>query len=373
VGVIFQQLFQQLCQSTRASEANCRQVAARIMAEVERICSESRRIQASGDVTEWVETLASHRLKQCLRYYKLGSKQGRVELQSNLSAIVYRYISSPQGIATYQEKVALIEDFLQNFYVETLNAWRRENSLNPSDSPKTLLDLAEYMAFSERYAKRRISLPGGRSQQLIILRSQTFSQQQPHETTIDMELVSEVSQASDQEWNNPILQQLRANISENNEANYSLDANFRETIIKELIDYFEARQQPDCIDYFILRLQDLSASEIEKILGLDSRQRDYLQQRFKYHLLRFSLSHRWELVHQWLEADLEKNLGLTPRQWQSFQEQLTLQQEQLLQYKQQQLSNSEIAKKLGLTTPQVDKKWLKLLETAWEIRNNSCL
>jgi DNA-binding NarL/FixJ family response regulator len=119
-----------------------------------------------------------------------------------------------------------------------------------------------------------------------------------------------------------------------------------------------------------LRLQDLPANEIEAILGLTARQRDYLQQRFKYHLIRFSLSHHWELVHQWLEADLERNLGLTPQQWQSFQDRITAQQRELLRLKQSGMADVTIAQTIGLTPTQLQKQWSKLLEQAWEIRNS---
>ena len=241
-------------------------------------------------------------------------------------------------------------------------------------SPRTLLELAEYMAFSERYAKRRIPLPRNRSQQLVILRAQTFSQQQPPETAVDIDTAAEGnSQNSDKDWNNPTLQQLRSLMVEKDEGNMAFDANLRETIINEVIQYLEERQQKDCADYFVLRLRDLSASDIEKILGLTSRQRDYLQQRFKYHLIRFALSHRWELVHQWLEADLEHNLGLTPHQWDLFVSKLTPQQAQLLKLKQQELPTPDIAYTLSVTVTQLEKQWLKVLELAWGIRNSSLL
>ncbi|MFW6359838.1 MAG: hypothetical protein ACOC0N_11595, partial [Chroococcales cyanobacterium] len=151
----------------------------------------------------------------------------------------------------------------------------------------------------------------------------------------------------------------------------SLETGLREKIIEELIQYFEQRNQPDCINYFILRLQDLPASEIDEILGLTPRQRDYLQQRFKYHLIRFALSHRWELVHQWLEVDLEKNLGLTLQEWQRFVTQLSPQQQKLLKLKQQGIPTEEIPTLLSKTPNQIDKQWFKLLSLAWEIRNHS--
>lgn len=370
---IFQLLYEQLRQTTKATKDNCSQVAQRIDNEVMRICQQSDRIQASGEVEAWAKNLANHRLKQCLHFYNLGSHRGRIELQSTLSAIIYRYIAPNHARVSYQGRVNLIEDFLQSFYVETLNAFRRETKLTPQYSPRTLLELAEYMAFTERYAKRRINLSGHRSQQLIILRAQTFSQQQPPETCIDFESAVEGSFLSaDDDWDNATIQQLRELFVAQEASNSEVIAdNLRETVIQELIDYLEERQQHECANYFILRLQDLSASEIEKILGLTSRQRDYLQQRFKYHLIRFAMSHRWELVHQWLEADLDHNLGLTSSQWHQFQNQLNPNQAQLLQLKQRKLSKTEIADKLFCSVSQIDKQWLQVLEVAWDIRNQS--
>lgn len=368
VEPIFQLLLSELKLSTSASEQTCQKVADRISKEVNRICTESKRIQASGEMESWALTLAKHRLQQCLHYYKLGSERGRVELASTLSAVVYRYITPPQSQSTYQARLPLIEDFLQQFLIESFNAFRRENQLPTDYSPKSLLQLAEYLAFTERYAKRRIPLPGHRTQQLIILRAQTFSQQQPVETPVDIEQAAEgLSGEVENSWSAASMQQVREQMVAQ-EAEPAEDT-LRQTIIAELIAYLDDRKQQDCADYFILRLQDLPASEIESIMNITPRERDYLQQRFKYHLIRFALSHRWELVHQWLEADLEKNLGLTLQQWQVFFEQLSPQQQKLLDLKRQKLPDAEAAQVLGCTIAQMQKQWFKLLEQAWEIRN----
>ncbi|MBD2665207.1 hypothetical protein B6N60_02422 [Richelia sinica FACHB-800] len=369
VEVIFQFLFQELQQSTKASEQNCHAVASRIAAEVNRICHESKRIQASGAIENSALTLAKHRLQQCVRYYELGSNRGRVELHSTLSAIIYRYINPPQKQLSYQGRLTIIEDFLQSFYVEALNAFRRENQLESTYRPQTLLELAEYMAFTERYGKRRIPLPG-RQQQLIILRAQTFSQQQPPETSVDIEQAAEgSSNEGDGSWEEPAIQQLRSAMAMQPEPEPE-EETLRSVVIEELMNYLEERQQSDCADYFALRLQDLSAPEIEAILGLTPRQRDYLQQRFKYHLIRFALLHRWELVHEWLEASLPTNLGLTPHQWQAYTSQLDTKQRSLLELKQQGLPDEKIAKTLGWSMAQLQKRWFKILEQAWEIRNS---
>lgn len=366
---IHQLILSELKQSTQASEQSCRAVATRLSDEVARICSESKRIQSSGDIEDSSINLARHRLKQCIKYYQLGSRRGRVELHSTLSAVIYRYITPPQVQSSYQARLTLIEDFLQGFYIEALNAFRRENRMSADYRPRTLLELSEYMAFTERYGKRRIPLPGRRSQQLIILRAQTFSQQHPPEMAVDIEQAAEgATGESDNGRNMAPVQQVREQMvaQEPEPAEDTL----RQAVIQELMDYLEERQQQDCVDYFALRLQDLPAHEIEIILGLTPRQRDYLQQRFKYHLIRFALSHRWELVHQWLEADLERNLGLTPQQWKQLQNRINSQQAELLHLKQGAIPEVAIAQALGCSVTQVQKQWSKLLEQAWEIRNN---
>ncbi|MCL2930836.1 MAG: heterocyst differentiation protein HetZ [Trichodesmium sp. MAG_R03] len=367
---ILKLLLDEFQQSTRASRQNCQEVAERIRQEVERICTESKRIQASGEVGKWAKNLALHRLRRCIHYYQLRSQEGRIELHSTFSAIVYRYITPPQIQSSYQAKLNLIEDFLQQFYLETLNAFRRETELPATYRPHTLLELAEYMAFTERYGKRRIPLSGGRSQQLIILRAQTFSQQQPKETSVDIDQAAEGKTTdSDKTWNDRSIQQVREAMVAQDPGNDI--GSLRQAVIQELMAYLEERQQQDCANYFALRLQDLSTGEIESILGLTARERDYLQQRFKYHLLKFAMGHRWELVHQWLEADLEQNLGLTPTEWEALHQQIDSEQKNLLKLKQQGLSDETIAKTLGRKINQVKKKWYKLLELAWELRNRS--
>jgi DNA-binding protein Fis len=371
VNDIFEMILTELRQSTRSSEHQCVEVANRLVGEARRICEESKRIQASGEIKKWMMNLAKSRLQQCLKYYNLGSRSGRIELHSTLSAIVYRYITPPQIQSSYQARLNLIEDFLQAFYVESLNAFRREAKLGETFSPQALLELAEYMAFTERYGKRRITLSGGRIQQLIILRAQTFSQQQPPDTLVDIEQAAEGTSidVNLMENSTSIHHEVRqAMVTPESE---NAEDSLRENVVQELIAYLEERQQNDCADYFSLRLQDLPTQEIEAILGLTPRQRDYLQQRFKYHLMRFALSHRWELVHEWLEADLDRNLGLTSAQWQEFQEKLEPEQKELLRLKQQGLPDKEIAQKLDCTVNQVNKRWFKLLNLAWEIRNGS--
>ncbi|PIB13905.1 hypothetical protein AMR42_08375 [Limnothrix sp. PR1529] len=341
----------------------------RILNEVSRVCQKSDRIQASGQVDDWALSLARHRLQKCLAYYKRGSERGRVELHSTLSAMVYRYIAPAQAELSFQARYTLIEDFMQAFYIESLRAFRRENDLPETYQPRTRLELAEYLSFAEQYAKRRISLPGCRNQQLIVLRAKSFARRQPPEVAIDMELAVEGGKGEEAEQyaRSSAVQQVREQMV--SEAIDPAEAVLRDRILNELVDYLRNQGHHDCVDYLALKMQDLSAPEIDEVLGLSPRQRDYLQQRFKYHVERFSRMHNWELVHQWLGADVDDRLGMSGALWTLFWEELTPEQQQLVQLKQAQKDEKTIGKAIGCTPKQVQKRWFKLLTFAWQVRN----
>jgi hypothetical protein len=360
-------LVEALTAEVSASPEKIAAIATRIAIEVDRICSKSDRIQKSGIGESWRIGLARHRVSKCLYYYQLGSRRGRIELHSHLSSIVYRYISLPQSQLGFQGRYALIEDFLQDFYTESLKAFRRENLLAEDYQPRSLLELAEYMVFTECYAKRRIHLRFGASQQLIVLRAQTFAKRQPNETAVDIEQAFETAKDEDREGGSKIMQQLRAKmVTDDRDPS---ETSLRDRVIAELVDYFKQQNQPGCVDYLLLKLEDLSATEIEYALGITSRQRDYLQQRFKYHIEKFARVANWELVHQWLGAEIDRQLGLNQLQWQLFIAQLSPEQLHIWQLKQSNYTDREIVTKTGLTEKKFQMRWSELLSLAAEFRN----
>ncbi|NES85866.1 MAG: HetZ-related protein [Moorea sp. SIO2B7] len=366
-----QVLQEELKAQVKTGSASVINVATRIAHEVERICDKSDRIQSSGQIQSWELSLARHRLNKCLTYYQLGSKQGRIELHSNLSVMVYRHIALSQAKLGFAGRYNLIEDFLQEFYTESLRAFRRENEVAPHYQPRTKLELAEYMAFTEHYGKRRITLPNGYSQQLIILRAQTFARRQPSDTVVDIEQAAELSKAEDTQSlnNSPVMNQVRVQmVAETSDPSDSL---LRDRLISTLFQYLESNGHSDCANYLALKLQDFSTTEIDDLLNLTPRERDYLQQRFKYHVDKFARSSHWKLVHQWLEADIDQKLGMTSKQWQKFIAQLSPQQQQMLQLKREKQSPQGIAQTLNLTPKKVQKGWMEILALAWKIRNSN--
>ncbi len=372
IDTLAQLLYQEMQAQVKAAPGCIQALAQRIAKEVKRICDKSYRIQTSGEIQSWQLTLSRHRLQKCLHYYRLGSRKGRVELHSTLGAMVYRHVTVAGSELGFDARYSLIEDFLQAFYIEAIKAFRRENELPEDYTPRTQLQLAEYIAFTEQYAKRRINLPGGNNQQLIILRAQGFARRQPQETTVDIEMAVESAKSEEAEsyQRSSTAQQIRSKMIA--QANFDpSEASERDRVISELVKYLESQNQSDCVDYLTLKLQDLPAPEIDEILGLTSRQRDYLQQRFKYHAEKFAKQHQWQLVHQWLGAGLEHKLGLSAQQWETFLGTLSPQQQQILQLKIAQQSDQAIAKIIKCTPKQLQKRWTQLLELAWDIRNGN--
>ncbi|MFN5987842.1 MAG: HetZ-related protein [Dolichospermum sp.] len=369
-NTLVQLLFQEMQSQVKATSIGVQDVVGRIAKEVERICDKSSRIQNSGQIQSWQITLGRHRLQKCLRYYQLGSRQGRVECHSSLGAIVYRHVAVAGSDLGFDARYNLIEDFLQAFYIEAIKAFRRETELPEDYTPRTQLQVAEYMAFTEQYAKRRINLPGGANQQLIVLRAQGFARRQPQETTVDIEMAVDSAKTEEAEsyQRNVAVQQIRSQMIAKPGFDPSEESE-RNRVITELMKYLESQGQSDCMDYLTLKLQDLSAPEIDQILGLTSRQRDYLQQRFKYHVEKFAKQHQWQLVHQWLGAGLEHKLGLSSQQWDTFWHQLTPQQQQIFELKTACQSDSLISKAVQCTPKQLQKRWTQMLELAWSIRN----
>lgn len=362
------QLLTELLAKLKTGSKSAPEVAKRMAEEVNRICQKSDRIQNSGKVQSWQLTLGRHRLQKCVEYFRLGSRQGRVELHAQLSSMVYRHISSNQYL-TFQARYNLIEDFLQNFYIEVLRAFRREHDVPENYTPRTQLQLAEYMAFTEQYAKRRINLPGCRNQQLIILRAQGFAYGQPQETVMDIEQTVEFPKGEEAEKHSRsyAAQQVREQMV--SDTVDPADAVLRDRVVKELIEYLEGQGQSDCVNYLVLKLQDMSAPDIDEMLGLTPRERDYLQQRFKYHVEKFSRSGKWKLVHQWLGADLDQNLGMSLQEWDAFILELSPEQRLLLQLKREHASDQEIAAAIKCTPKQVQKRWSAILQMAWQLRN----
>ncbi|WP_199247607.1 hypothetical protein [[Phormidium] sp. ETS-05] len=365
VAGIFGWLFTEIKRETSAADDISYRISYNIYQEVLRICSQSDRIKTSHQVDVWAQNLAKHRLQQCFHYYRHGVKRGQIELHSTLSAMVYRYFMPGGGPTNHGWRQRAIEEFLQGFYEDSWNTFRRENHLSETYRARTRLEQAEYLAFTERYAKRNIGFRDKSSQQLIVLRVKTFLQKQRREISLDLELGDDETAMYSDSTTDEVYRLSAQMVMPVVTPPDPICAN----IIEELRSYLEKRQQSQCVSYFFLLLEDKTPKEIDTILGVKPRERDYLQQRFKYHLMRFAFKDSWQLVHEWLDADLDQHLGMNSQQWRVFEADLNEPLRRLLRLKQEGFSDGAIALQLKCSLKRVQRLWSDILERAWFIRN----
>ena len=177
-------LFRRLRTATTESEEVCRAIAGRIAQEV----LDYPRLTESGSqqnpeptplslqVDDSLDARIKHgrqRVNHCLRYYRMGSRRGRVELHSVLASLAFPHLVRTGLDTLDKHELEDVEDFLQTFYIETLDIFRHQHQLPDNYQPQTLLELSEYMAFTEEYGQR----PGLTSpeQSLIALRAHQFT------------------------------------------------------------------------------------------------------------------------------------------------------------------------------------------------------
>ena len=245
------------------------EILRRCQAEAQRICAASPRIQKSGAIAHWEN---EHTQIRWRKIQKLGKFPVSQQLKLSNSRLKEKALS-------YEFPADSFGDFLQNFHIEALRAFRREFELG-SYSPKSRLQTAEFFVFCDRYASRKIL--GGIC--LIRRRALDFLYRLPREISCEIEAAAEWPDELSA-WGGMIYKAyVRAAQEAEGEKGAAGD---RAELISELIKYLEARKQTDCITYLRLVLADVPFSEIYEILGLTRRQRDHLQQKLRYYVTQF--------------------------------------------------------------------------------------
>ena len=129
----------------------------------------------------------------------------------------------------------------------------------------------------------------------------------------------------------------------------------------------------DAAVWLRLYLQGQSQEAIASALNKPVKEIYRLREKISYHAIRvFSIKEKPELVANWLENSLqEHSLGLTPKQWQEFLDNLTPEERQLLEQLKANKPIEAIAKDLNLNINQVIGEWSKLYLAAQALRSAS--
>lgn len=140
----------------------------------------------------------------------------------------------------------------------------------------------------------------------------------------------------------------------------------------EFATYLREKAGEEAVQWLVLYLQQRSPEEIATSLNLSVKQVYRLREKVGYHAVNgFALKGQPELVAEWLEISLlDHNLGLTPQQWETYEESLNQTQSQILQLLKLGQSLEAIATSLNCKKSQVIKEWSQLYLTAQACRNH---
>jgi hypothetical protein len=146
----------------------------------------------------------------------------------------------------------------------------------------------------------------------------------------------------------------------------------RSTVKQEFANYLAAEVDPLAARWLELHLQGHSQEAIARTLDRPIKEVYRLREKISYHAIRvFTVKTRPELVMAWLGTALENDLGLTPRQWEQFQTELSAQQRDILQRLRAGISVDELARNLNQRTNQVAGEWIKIYLSAQKFRSEA--
>ena len=310
------------------------------------------------------------------RYLGTSPAQGYSNLIRRLASLVLLRNKIRTWVALSRDRQRTVLDVLQEViqelcerdrYMQQQIAWIGRCSQDKR------LGNALLLATLEEYCLRPV-----RNQPLIALRFFNYlrrSQKAGLTQVPEAELIRIVSQEiTAEDSDGPVsLLDNRAIALSQDAASWQEQLLLRSKVQREFERYLSDNIDPMAARWLRLYLQGLSQDAIAKSLNLPIRQVYRMREKISYHAIRvFALKTKPELVAAWLQTSLsEHSLGLTPKQWQQYWENLAPPQRQLLSDLREGRPIEAIAKDMNLKTSQVFSEWTKLYLAAQSVRNSS--
>jgi hypothetical protein len=266
-------------------------------------------------------------------------------------AIIRELTATFGGWLYHSHSVSDTTDVCQDLYYESLRVFRREHSL-PDHSPKSLFEVAEFAAFTRRYANRKV---GG----MLRFRSGSGKVARRRAKEVDIDGLRDDENDSFAET---YIETNRVK-SSIEEADTCEEA---DRLVNSLLDYFATNQYHDLIEYLLLRLANTHPQRIADLMGLTTRQRDHLQQRFVYQVgLWIAASESTDAYHDYFGLSLANRFGLGAVAWDS----ISAKNGELISLKRQGVKDGTIARVLSTTEVRVQRRWKETILEAKQLRN----
>lgn len=146
----------------------------------------------------------------------------------------------------------------------------------------------------------------------------------------------------------------------------------RQAVMDNFLAYLKEKMKKDplAVPWLELYLQGKSQEAIAEILNIPIQKSYRLRDKVKYHAIHnFAIKTQPDLVAAWLQTTLtEHQLGLTRQQWQTLQEQLTPEQQEILDIFQQTSTRQTSPTELDCKSKSLLQEWSKIYLAAQKIR-----
>ncbi|MBE9124665.1 MULTISPECIES: HetZ-related protein 2 [unclassified Coleofasciculus] len=310
------------------------------------------------------------------RYLGVGPEQAYRNLTTRLGSLVILRNKIRTWVSLSRDRQRAVVDVLQEVIQELLNSDRyiqKQIARIAQCTSDTHLRNSLLLTTIEEYCLRPI-----RNQPLLVYRFVNYLRRSgrggmTHVPEGEMvRLVSESVTPEDVETSVSLLD--RQAIADYQDAQiWEEQQTLRVSVRREFEAYLEENLGSEAAQWLRLYLQGQSQEAIASALGLPIQKVYRLREKISYHAIRiFSIKAKPELVTTWLEISLhEHNLGLTPMQWQEYWQNLTPQQQQLIEQLKTGRALESIAKDLNLKYNQAVGEWSKLYLEAQAIRGSS--
>lgn len=308
------------------------------------------------------------------RYLEVSSERAYRNLTTRLAGLVTLRNKIRTWVSLSRDRQRAVVDVLQEVIQELLNSDRymqKQIAWIAQCTDDTRLRDALLLTSIEEYCLRPI-----RNQPLLVYRFVNFLRRSQrggmtHIPEGDMvRLVSEELTLEETDSPVSLLDNQAVVDYQDTQASEEQQA-LRKCVRSEFEAYLTENLGPDAARWLQLYLQGRSQEAIATALNKPVKEVYRLREKISYHAIRvFSIKDQPDLVASWLEISLrEHDLGLTPTQWQTFWNNLTPFQRQLVEQMKAGKTLSAIAKDLSLKTNQVIGEWSKLYLAAQALRS----
>lgn len=310
----------------------------------------------------------------CQRYLGRSPEQAYRNLLQRLSSLVLLRQKVQSWIATSRDRQRTVIDVLQEVLQEMLNSdryLRKRMAQIAECTNDQRLRQSLTLASVEEYCVRPI-----RSQPLLVYRFVNYLRRSQR---------GGLTQVPQQEWVQLLSEELDLNDSDETVSLFDSQSasqyqelekenerrELRTLVKEEFSQYLQDKVDPEAAEWLNLYLNGYTQEAIAKILNMPIKKVYRLREKVGYHAIKvFATRQKPELVASWLESSLNQhNFGLTTSQWQTYWQQITPAQKQLIEQMKAGKTNEAIAKDMKMKLTQVLNEWTQLYLTAQSIRN----